>query len=145
MYTRLQSQRGEIYLYKFVSEKNVIIPPPTLKCTSHKHLLLQCQRDSAICIHVFKAKGERYICINLFLKKRDNSPHFEIHFPQAFAIAVPKKLGHIYIYIYIYVSADLSRASSVLDYTSLPTTSSPFHLPPLEARPRRGHQSSQPR
>ena len=33
---------------------------------------------------------------------------------------------YVYIYIYIYVSADLSRASSVLDSTSLPTTSSPF-------------------
>ena len=33
------------------------------------------------------------------------------------------------MYIYIYISADLSRASSVLDYTFLPTTSSPFHLP----------------
>ena len=46
---------------------------------------------------------------------------------------------------YIHISADLSRASSVLDYTSLPTTSSHFHLPPLEARPRRGQQSSQSR
>ena len=29
----------------------------------------------------------------------------------------------------MYISADLSRASSVLDYTSLPTTSSPFPTP----------------
>ena len=36
---------------------------------------------------------------------------------------------YIYIYIYIYISADLSRASSVLDSTSLPTTSSPFPTP----------------
>ena len=49
MYIRVQSQKGEIYLYKIVSGKNVIIPP-TLKCTSHKHLLLECQRDSAIYI-----------------------------------------------------------------------------------------------
>ena len=45
----------------------------------------------------------------------------------------------------MYISADLSRASSVLDSTPLPRTSSPFHIPPLEARPRREHQSSQPR
>ena len=34
------------------------------------------------------------------------------------------------------ISADLSRASSVCDHNSLPTTSSPFHLPTLEAKPR---------
>ena len=63
---RIQSQRGEIYLYKLVSEKNVIIPP-----------------------------------------------HFEMHFPQAFAIGVPKRLRHMYvriqsqrgeIYLYKFVS-----------------------------------------
>ena len=37
----------------------------------------------------------------------------------------------------MYISADLSRASSVLDSASLPTASSSFHLPPLEARPRK--------
>ena len=50
---------------------------------------------------------------------------------------------YIMLYIYICISADLSRASSVLDYTSLPTTSSPFQIPTLEARTRRGHQFSQ--
>ena len=37
--------------------------------------------------------------------------------------------------VYMYISADLSRASSVLDYTSVPTTSSHFHLAPLEQGP----------
>ena len=45
----------------------------------------------------------------------------------------------------MYKSADLSRASSVLDYTSLPTTSSPSMSHPLEARPIIGDQPSQPR
>ena len=43
------------------------------------------------------------------------------------------------------ISTDLSIESSVLDYTSLPTTSSPFHVPPVEAMPKRGDQPSQPR
>ena len=34
----------------------------------------------------------------------------------------------------MYISADLSRASSVLDYTSLPTTSSPFPTPTPQSK-----------
>ena len=59
---------------------------------------------------------------------------------------------YIYIDMHIYSSIALytyrptsSKRRALLDYTSLPTTSSPFHLPPLEARPSRGHQSSRPR
>ena len=64
---------------------------------------------------------------------------------------------YIYIYVYIYdiniyayvhiriISADLSRASSVLDSTSLPTTSSPLPSPIPRSKARRGHQASQPR
>ena len=52
---------------------------------------------------------------------------------------------YVIIYIYIYISADLSiRASSVLDYTSLPTTSSPFHLPTLEAGPEEDIRPASP-
>ena len=42
------------------------------------------------------------------------------------------------MYKYEYVSADLSQAN-----TSLPTTPSPFLLPPLGARPGRGRRASQ--
>ena len=47
------------------------------------------------------------------------------------------------IYIYIYISADLSRASSVLDSTSLPTTSSHF-LPPTSRSKAQKRTSIQP-
>ena len=38
-------------------------------------------------------------------------------------------MQYIYVIYIGNISADLSRASSVLDYTSLPTTSSPFQIP----------------
>ena len=41
---------------------------------------------------------------------------------------------YVCIYIYIYISADLSRASSVLDSTCQPTTSSPFPTPTPQSK-----------
>ena len=47
--------------------------------------------------------------------------------------------------IWYYMSADLSRASRVWDFTSKPRTSITFQIPTLEVRPSIGHQSSRPR